>query len=228
MSALAPQAVLWDMDGTIVDTEPYWLAAEAALVVEFGGTWSHEQAMQLVGSGLEDAARVFQEHGVRMGIREIIDHLTDGVMRRVAAEGPIFRPGALPLLRSIRDAGVPTALVTMSMRSMADGIVDLIDFEAFDLVLGGDDVPRPKPFPDPYLHAAQALGVDIARCVVIEDSPTGMRSAIASGAATVGVSHMVSLEGTGAHVLWPSLAGRGIDDLSAVLADFTAKRAQRK
>ena len=216
------------MDGTIVDTEPYWLAAEAALVVEFGGTWSHEQAMQLVGSGLEDAARVFQEHGVRMGIREIIDHLTDGVMRRVAAEGPIFRPGALPLLRSIRDAGVPTALVTMSMRSMADGIVDLIDFEAFDLVLGGDDVPRPKPFPDPYLRAAETLGVDIARCVVIEDSPTGMRSAIASGAATVGVSHMVSLEGTGAHVLWPSLAGRGIDDLSAVLADFTAKRAQRK
>ena len=201
------------MDGTIVDTEPYWLAAEAALVVDFGGTWSHEQAMQLVGSGLEDAARVFQEHGVRLGIREIIDRLTDGVMRRVAAEGPIFRPGAL---------------VTMSMRTMADGIAELIDFDAFDLVLGGDDVPRPKPFPDPYLRAAETLGVDIARCVVIEDSPTGMRSAIASGAATVGVSHMVSLEGTGAHALRPTLAGRGIHDLSAVLADFTSQREQRK
>ena len=216
------------MDGTIVDTEPYWLAAEAALVVEFGGTWSTEQAMQLVGSGLEDAARVFQEHGVRLGIREIIDHLTDGVMRRVATEGPIFRPGALELLREVRDAGIPTALVTMSMRTMADGIAELIDFDAFDLVLGGDDVPRPKPFPDPYLRAAEMLGVDIARCVVIEDSPTGMRSAIASGAATVGVSHMVSLEGTGAHVLWPTLAGRSVDDLSAVLANFTAQREQRK
>ena len=214
------------MDGTIVDTEPYWLAAEAALVTEFGGSWCHEQAVQLVGSGLADAARVFQEAGVRMGVREIIDHLTEGVMSRVAEEGPIFRPGALELLRSVRDAGIPTALVTMSMRTMAVGIVDLIDFDAFDLVLGGDDVPRPKPFPDPYLRAAELLNVDIAQCVAIEDSPNGMRSAVASGAATLGVSHMVSLEGTHAHAQWPALAGRTAADLSELLADFTAKRAE--
>lgn len=215
------------MDGTIVDTEPYWLAAEAALVTEFGGTWTHEQAMQLVGSGLADAARVFQAAGVSMGVQEIIDHLTNGVMTRVAQEGPIFRPGALELLREVRDAGIPTALVTMSMRTMALGIVELMGFDAFDLVLGGDDVARPKPFPDPYLRAAELLNVDITQCIAIEDSPNGMRSAVASGAAALGVSHMVSLEGSQAHALWPTLEGRTVADLTALLADFTAKNEQK-
>lgn len=206
------------MDGTVVDTEPYWMAAEADLVKQFGGTWSHEQALQLVGSGLEGSARVFQEAGVRMGVHEIIDYLTTEVMHQLATSGPLFRPGALELLAELRAAGIPTALVTMSMRTMALAVVELIEFDAFDLVVGGDDVSRPKPFPDAYLQAAETLGVDIRRCVAIEDSPTGMRSAVASGATTVGVAHMVSLEGTGAHALWPTLAGRTVDDLSALLA----------
>lgn len=228
MTSTTPQAVLWDMDGTIVDTEPYWMAAEADLVASYGGSWSHEQALQLVGSGLEDSARVFQGVGVRMGVREIIDYLTAEVMRQIALDGPPFRPGARELLAELRAAGIPTALVTMSMRTMAEAIVDLIDFEAFDLVVGGDEVPRPKPFPDPYLQAAEALGVDIRHCVAIEDSPTGVRSALASGATTLGVAHMVSLEGVGAHALWPTLAGRKVDDLSALLTAHapTAKDAR--
>lgn len=223
MTFTLPQAVLWDMDGTIVDTEPHWMAAEAALIAKFGGTWSHEQALQLVGSGLEDSARIFQNAGVRMGVQEIIDYLTAEVMRQIELDGPAFRPGSLEMLASLRAAGIPTALVTMSMRTMALAIVDLIDFEAFDLVVGGDDVGRPKPFPDAYLQAAEALGVDIRQCVVIEDSPTGTKAAVASGATTVGVAHMVSLEGTGAHALWSTLAGRTVDDLSTLLAAHAPK-----
>ena len=144
-------AVLWDMDGTLVDTEPYWMAAETPLIESFGGTWSHEQALQLVGLALEDSAGILQSAGVRMSKGDIVDHLTSEVMSQLSQKGVPFRPGAKELLRSLRAAGIKTALVTMSMRRMADHVVSLIDFDAFDVIVGGDDVARPKPYPDPYL-----------------------------------------------------------------------------
>ena len=221
-------AVLWDMDGTLVDTEPYWMAAETPLVESFGGTWSHEQALALVGLGLEDSARIFQSAGVQMGVRDIIDHLTDDVMAQLGKTGVPFRPGARELLADLRAAGIKTGLVTMSMRRMADTVVDLIDFEAFDVVIAGDDATRPKPFPDPYLQACAALGVSPAESVAIEDSPNGIRSAVASGAAVIGVPLMVSVAGAGAHAVWPTLEGRTAQDLASFHADhFTAKETVR-
>jgi beta-phosphoglucomutase-like phosphatase (HAD superfamily) len=112
----------------------------------------------------------------------------------------------------------------MSLRRMADTVVDLIDFEAFDVVVAGDEVTRPKPFPDPYLQACEALGVAPTDTVAIEDSPNGLRSAVASGAATIGVPLMVSLEGAGAHALWPTLEGRTADDI----AEFHRRHAARR
>jgi HAD superfamily hydrolase (TIGR01509 family) len=203
------------MDGTLVDTEPYWMAAETPLVEEFGGTWSHEQALRLVGLGLEDSARIFQDAGVRMTVDAIIDRLTGDVMATLAREGIPFRPGAPELLRALKGAGIKTGLVTMSMRRMADTVVELIDFDAFDVIIAGDDATRPKPFPDPYLQACEILGVDPHETVAIEDSPNGIRSAVASGAVVLGVPHMVSLAGTGAHGLWPTLADRTAADVAA-------------
>jgi len=222
-----PAAVLWDMDGTLVDTEPYWMAAETPLVESFGGTWSHEQALGLVGLGLEDSARIFQGAGVRMGVHEIIDRLTDDVMAGLAAEGVPFRPGAKELLAALRAAGIRTGLVTMSIGRMAHSVVDLIEFDAFDVVVAGDDVSRPKPFPDPYLQACELLGVDVTDTVAIEDSPNGLRSAVASGATVIGVPHMVSLAGTGAHALWPTLAGRTVADVADVHAARRTARSTR-
>lgn len=227
MSTSDLAAVLWDMDGTLVDTEPYWMAAETPLVERFGGTWSHEQALSLVGRGLEDSARIFQEAGVRMSIEDIVDYLTDDVMGQLATKGVPFRPGAQELLSSLRDAGIKTALVTMSLRRMAQTVVDLIEFDAFDVIIAGDDSTRPKPFPDPYLQACAALGVQPEQTVAIEDSPTGLRSAVAAGCATIGVPLMVSLAGAGAHALWTSLDGTAADDLAQFHSTHSAARAVR-
>lgn len=199
------------------------MAAETPLVERYGGTWTHEQSLQLVGLGLEDAARILQGAGVRLAVHDIVDTLTSDVMERVRAAGVPFRPGARALLLSLRQAGIPVALVTMSLRRMATTIVELIDFPAFDLIVAGDDATRPKPFPDPYLQACAALGVDPAQTVAIEDSPNGVRSAVAAGCVTLGVPNIVSLAGTGASGLWPTLEGRTADDL----AEFYSERSER-
>ncbi|MFT4307097.1 MAG: HAD family phosphatase [Microbacterium sp.] len=227
MSEHLPAAVLWDMDGTLVDTEPYWMAAETPLVESFGGTWSHEQALAVVGLGLDDAARILQEAGVRMPVREIVDHLTARVLTALRERGVPFRPGACELLADLKAAGVPTALVTMSMRRMAETVAGLIGFPAFDLVVAGDDVTRPKPYPDPYLQACAALGVDPAETVAIEDSPGGVRAAVAAGSVTLGVPLMVSLTGAGAHALWPTLEGRTAADLAALFVAHRLRETAR-
>ncbi|MDQ4212852.1 HAD-IA family hydrolase [Microbacterium sp. ASV81] len=212
------------MDGTLVNTEPYWMDAETDLIESFGGTWSHEQALELVGNGLIDSAIVLQGAGVRMGAVEIVDELTERVRVRLQKDGVPFRPGAREMLRGLRDAGIRTGLVTMSLRRMAEDIVDLIGFDAFDVIVGGDDVERPKPFPDPYLRAAELLGVDIADTIALEDSRTGLQAAVASQAVAIGVPHLVDLDGVGADAIWDTFEGRTVDDL---FAEFGRARSCR-
>jgi HAD superfamily hydrolase (TIGR01509 family) len=218
-----PAAVLWDMDGTIIDTEPYWMDAETQLVESFGGAWSHENALTLVGQGLWHSARVLQSHGVKLSDDEIITRLTDAVLDRLRDGGLPWRPGARELLLELRRSGVPTALVTMSIRKMAVAVAEAIDFDAFDVVVAGDDVTHAKPHPAAYLHAAELLGVDPAECVAIEDSAPGVAAAAASGAATIGVPLHVPLLADG-FTIWPTLLGRTVDDLSAVLAAASGVR----
>lgn len=206
-----------DLDGTLVDTEPHWMAAEIALVERFGGTWSHEQALQLVGMGLEDSSAILQGQGVELAVPEIIELLTDDVTRRLGA-GMAWRPGALELLAEVREAGVPAALVTMSVRRMAEVIAAAVPFDGFDLIVSGSDVTRPKPDPEAYLAAATGLGVDITRSVAIEDSPPGLAAAVASGAATIGVPHLRSLPSSPRWDVWPTLVDRTLADLRAVVA----------
>lgn len=228
MSVVTPQlpaAVLWDMDGTLVDTEPYWISAEVELVGSFGGEWTDEDSFQLIGNGLWESAAVFQRYGVDLPADEIVDRLTASVTEQLATNEVPWRPGARELLRAVHDAGIPSALVTMSIRSMADAVVRAIPFEAFDAIVTGDVVAHPKPHPEAYLRGAELLGVPIARCVAIEDSPPGVTSAAASGAVAIGVPNIVELDEAPADIVWPTLAGRTVADLAELVRALRADSA---
>jgi HAD superfamily hydrolase (TIGR01509 family) len=218
-----PAAVLWDMDGTLIDSEPYWFIEQEALVERFGGSWSADEALALVGAGLWVSARILQDKGVAWDADRIVDHLTDAVMERIRREVP-WRPGARELLREVRAAGVPMALVTMSVRRMAEQVADAIPADiaghdgAFRVIVSGSDVTEPKPHPEAYLRAAQLLEVDIASTIAIEDSPTGLAAAVAAGAASIGVPHILPIDEAPGHTIWSTLDGRHIDDLRVVLA----------
>lgn len=216
-----PAAVLWDMDGTIVDSEPYWMRAETELVESFGGVWSHRDAMLLVGSGLEGSAVILQDRGVDLAGDAIVHRLTNRVQELLSTHGAPWRPGALELLAQFKTAGVPMALVTMSQQRMARQIADLVGFTAFDIIIAGDMVTNSKPHPEAYLTAAGLLGVDPEHCIAVEDSVPGIAAAVASGAVVIGVPHMVSLPESAHYDLWPTLAGRTLDGFTAL---YTARR----
>lgn len=213
MSEQELAAVLWDMDGTLIDSEPMWLRAELAVLERYGIEMSAETHDRLIGSGLWDAAELFRELGVEMTADEIVAEWAASVGADLAREGAAWRPGAVELLASLADAGIPSALVTMSVRSLAELVVGLLPPGSFSAVVAGDDVLRAKPHPEPYLRGAAALGVAIEACVALEDSPTGLRSATASGAVAVGIPNLLPLDDVPAHALWRSLDGVGASDV---------------
>jgi len=215
-SSSLPAGVLWDMDGTIVDTEPYWMRAEEELVAEFGVSWTHDDSLEIVGATLSHAARTFQGRGVDLSEDEIIARLSNRVIEQIRVEVP-WRPGARELLAELKAEGIPAALVTMSYREMAELVVEAIGDDVFAAIVTGDSVTHGKPHPEPYLRGAAALGVDVADCVAIEDSRTGVASAVASGAATIGIPLHVELPQSSEYTLWESLAGRSVADLRAVI-----------
>lgn len=206
------------MDGTLIDSEPYWLDAEMSLVQSFGGRWTQEQGLTLVGSGLWDSAAALQHAGVDLELREIIDRLSVDVRARLVEHVP-WRPGAREMIASMLDAGIPTALVTMSFRenalTISEAISREIGREAFSVVIAGDDVTEPKPNPEPYLTAADHLGVDIAHAVAFEDSVFGAASAYSAGALTIGIPLHIEIPDSYIHVRWDSMEGKTLEDIAA-------------
>ena len=216
-----PRAVLWDMDGTLIDSEPFWMDAETILVHEHGGVWTHEDALQLVGNGLETSAEILQSRGVRLSPAEIIETLVDSVIDRLRHEIP-WRPGARELLGAVRDAGIPTALVTMSTMRLASVVVEGMGFTAFDELVTYEQVTKPKPHPEPYLEGLRRLGVDAEHAVALEDSVPGVASAVASGVTTIAVPFHVPLPPSPAYTSWTGLEGRTVADLAGALATSRA------
>jgi HAD superfamily hydrolase (TIGR01509 family) len=201
-----PAAVLWDMDGTIVDTEPEWIAAERTLVEAHGGKWCDEDSANLVGSALPAAGEYIRLRGdLPMAAADVVDLLVDRLVSRLK-QNITWQPGAVELLADLRAHAVPCALVTMSYRRLADVVVAALPPDSFEVTVTGDEVWRGKPDPGAYLLAAQQLGVDPADCIVIEDSPTGAMAGVAAGARVVGVPGTVPIDLDGV-VTVPSLTG---------------------
>jgi HAD superfamily hydrolase (TIGR01509 family) len=219
-----PAAVLWDMDGTLVDTEPYWIEVEYALVEEYGGTWSQEHALNLVGNDLLVSGAYIREHGgVDLPPEEIVERLLDGVIERIERRVP-WQPGAVELLARLRADGVPCALVTMSYERFVAPVLAALPEGSFAAVVTGDAVTVGKPHPEPYLAAAALLGVDPAECVAIEDSNTGAKSAEAAGCTVLVVpNHVPVLEGD-RRVFRDSLVDVGPGDLSRIVEELRGEQ----
>src|SRR6478752_1030955 len=209
------------MDGTLVDTEPYWIECERALVEAHGGTWRDEDALALVGGNLTDAGRYLRDvGGVALPPEEIVDVLLDGVVEKVEQHVP-WRPGALDLLSALRDEGMPCALVTMSYERFVAPVLRRLPKGSFDVVVTGDAVSQGKPHPEPYLHAARLLGVDPAQCVAIEDSDTGARSAEAAGCLVLVVENHVSVGRSDRRVFRESLETLDVAGIRALAGSGT-------
>jgi HAD superfamily hydrolase (TIGR01509 family) len=213
--------VLFDMDGTLVDSEKVWDIALNELAMRAGGTLSVAARQAMVGSNMRQTMRILRDDLRQPDRPEAPDvaWLNHRVFE-LFNEGLVWRPGALELLQAVRSAGIPTALVTSTGRRLVEVALDTLGRDNFDVVVCGDEVRMPKPDPEPYRTAARLLGVRIEDCVAIEDSPTGVSSALASGAAVLAVPSELELPATDGVHLRTSLVG--VDP--AYLADLLVHR----
>ena len=226
MSTLLPAAVLFDMDGTLLDSEGLWLIAEQRTMAELGADWTEADQAACLGGPLERVvaymiARARMERPDGTAVAGRLLHHIESLFR---SEPVQWRPGALELLGETRELGLPTALVTASWRRLIDAVHTSIirEFGAdpFDVIIGGDEVEQSKPHPAPYLLAANRLEVDAWDCLAIEDSPTGVASAAASGAGVVAVPHLAAAPDLPGVVVRHTLAGA---DVAGLWADVLAQ-----
>jgi HAD superfamily hydrolase (TIGR01509 family) len=217
-----PQAVLWDFDGTLADTEPLWIAAEFEVIEgELGRPWSMEHAEKLVGSDLIDSASYILTTIGRTDLAPIwmVQQLLGRVVAQLRTVDELpWRPGALELLAALRTTGIPCALVSASYRVLLDAVLERLPGGSFAVSVGGDEVSQGKPHPEPYEKACALLGVDARACVVLEDSATGARSGNAAGAVVVGIPNVVDIPAAPRRVTVPTLVGLDPDRLAALYA----------
>jgi HAD superfamily hydrolase (TIGR01509 family) len=184
------KAVLFDMDGLLVDSEPLWTVGEIELAEHLGGTWSDELKAAIIGTRLDTAIRTILEwYDVARGSAEVdaaMTFLLDRMVELYHDQLPVM-PGALELVDALRDTGIRTALVSSSYRVLVDAVLDGVGRHRFDTTLAGDEVTHGKPDPEPYLTACERLGVLPAEAVVLEDAISGVRSAEAAGCQVVAV-----------------------------------------
>lgn len=222
MNTIQPAAVLFDMDGTLVDSEKVWdIALNELAVREAGRRLSARARHAMIGSSMVTSMRIMRDD---LGLDREPDQ--EWLIERVFvlfAQGLVWRPGALELLRAVREQGLPTALVTSTGRKLVEVALDTLGRENFDVVVCGDEVSVPKPDPAPYRMAAELLGVPVERCVAIEDSPTGVASAAAAGAAVLAVPSELELPPTDGVHLRESLVGVDPAFLTALLGLSTAQ-----
>lgn len=222
-------AVLFDMDGTLLDSEKLWTVALDDLAGWLGGELSERARHRMVGSSLARSIAILHDDlGIVTDPEASGAYLVDRTAELFATELS-WKPGARELMVEVHAAGVPAALVTSTHRRLTEVALDTLGREYFQATVCGDEVAHPKPAPDPYLRAAALLDVPPDRCVAIEDSPLGTASARAAGCVVLAVPSEVPLDETMADTVMASLAGVRLADLDRLVASVGRRhRATRQ
>ncbi|MFI5498313.1 HAD family hydrolase [Nocardia asteroides] len=216
-----PAAVLWDMDGTLLDSEKLWDIAVRELAREHGRELTDEVRHALIGASGPNALRMLFDG---IGVDATVPMLAEAgefLELRVTELmlGPIpWRPGAKDALAMVRAAGLRCALVTNTKRSLTEYGLDTLGRDFFDTSVCGDEVAHGKPDPAIYRRAADLLGVDPLACVAIEDSPTGALAAQGAGCGLIVIPCEIAVPEAPGRVFRESLVGLSVADLAAALA----------
>lgn len=206
-------AIFFDMDGLTINSEPQWLEAEIELAARYGYAWTQDDQANCLGGPLSKVGEYFSNvtGGAESGPyfhQEIIRIMTERITK-----GADFMPGARELLSELDQARVPLALVSASPRAIVDAALSHVKPTPFSVTISADDVLITKPNPECYLKAAELLSVNIERCLILEDSKTGVAAARASGAKVLAVPHLVKIETDQQTRVINSLTGMTIDHL---------------
>ena len=204
------------MDGLLVDTEPLWFETEIEVMARLGAPWTKEDQKQLLGGSMPRTVRYLLSKAAQPATPQDVERwMMEGMLNRAAAGRVEVLPGARELLAEVAAAGIPLALVTSSLRLLADAVLSGAGL-AFPVTVTGDDVPVTKPDPAPYLLAAKLLDVDPARCVALEDSPNGTASATAAGCRVLAVPSFVDIPPAPGRLVVRSLRDVTVDTLRAL------------
>ncbi|HTB55077.1 MAG TPA: HAD family phosphatase, partial [Trebonia sp.] len=211
-------AVLFDMDGLLVDTEPLWLETETEVMARLGALWTPEDQQALLGGSMARTVDYLLARATRPAPPETVERwMIEGVLARVRAGRVVVQPGVRELLAEVAHAGLPHALVTSSQRVFAEAVLDATGI-TFPLTVCAEDATAGKPDPEPYLLAAKLLDVDPVRCVALEDSPNGVASATAAGCRVLAVPSLVPIPPAPGRVVVASLAGVSLGELRRIAA----------
>ena len=214
-------AVFFDMDGLLVDSEPEWLLSEIEVTAAYGYTWLPEDQVACLGGPLTRVGQyMFDKCGQQQSPEYFTQTLINTQVARMRGNTPTM-PGAISLLKELQRNGVKTALVSASPRIIVDAVLDNVGHDLFPFSISSDDVTNTKPNPECYVKAAQICGVEISNCLVFEDSLTGMNAAIASGAFLVGVPHLVSIQESEKVRVIKSLEQLSFAKLAELRAEFS-------
>ena len=214
-------AVFFDMDGLMVDSEPEWFLSEMEVTKPFGYSWLEEDQIACLGGPLSKVGQyMFDKCGQKESPEYFTQTLIDTQVARMRGNTPTM-PGAVELVRELQTYGIKTALVSASPRNIVDAVLDNLGHDLFPFSISADDVTRTKPDPEAYLKAAEMSGSEITNCLIFEDSLTGMKAAVASGAYLIGVPHLVSIEESARVRVIKSLKQLSYSKLQELSSDFS-------
>ncbi len=224
------KAVLWDMDGTIVDSEKLWDVAINELYAKHDRVLSSETRDATVGGSADGVIRiVFDDLGLepdQAHMDDVVDWMHDYV-GELFSTGLPWCPGARELLDALRTADVPMALVTNTRRALTENALNSIGRHYFSVTVCGDEVPQGKPAPDVYLRAADLLGFAAADCLAIEDSVTGSTAAETAGCPVLVVPNEVEVPGGPRRAFVSTLAGLTVTKLRSAHRELTDQAGER-